>query len=416
MCSTTDTPIQRRRHEVRPGEPRSGTFLVWRVLGFGGRSNPLLYSRCIGAVARASQALLMALEHSSAVRSWSQIYVDDPAIVQSGPVADRLRALNVLILFWLTLGLPLAWEKGGLYSLATPHQWIGVTFSTLRPGLTLMELPEQFLEGMAELLEEILAASVVPTQLVTKLAGRAARVAYVVPEARPFAGAFYAVLTAAEAARKAGAREAPPGRIACRRLRAAAAWFLTLIRGGEDHAAIPLHRLVFHHEPTPAPLVRRVEVDASPWGAGAVLFVDNVPTAWWATSWSASDHPEEVRIGDTSWQSYFEYLALLMVLIAWAQPLAVLPIVGDNTSSLTNLVNIKGRRSMAKVARELAWRKARYGWRYVVGHLPTEVNTMADALSRLADPQPSPVPPVLEAVTRIPAPEVATIWQVPALE
>ena len=94
----------------------------------------------------------------------------------------------------------------------------------------------------------------------------------------------------------------------------------------------------------------------------------------------------------------------------------MLPILGDNTSSLTSILQVKGRRSMARVARELAWRKARWGWRYVVGHLPTEVNTMADALSRLADPQPAPIPQLLQAVTRIPAPDVGSIWQVPALE
>ena len=135
-----------------------------------------------------------------------------------------------------------------------------------------------------------------------------------------------------------------------------------------------------------------------------------------APTWVPAEHLSDVQVGSTRWQSYFEFLAVLLVLMTWARPNECLCILGDNSSSLTNAVQIKGKRSMARVARELAWRKAREGWRYVVGHLPTEVNSVADALSRLAEPTPAPLPPGLSRVPRIQAPAVRDLWRIPILE
>ena len=38
-------PLRRTRAPLHPDEPLEGTFLVWRVLGFGGKAFPLLYAR-----------------------------------------------------------------------------------------------------------------------------------------------------------------------------------------------------------------------------------------------------------------------------------------------------------------------------------------------------------------------------------
>ena len=38
---------------------------------------------------------------------------------------------------------------------------------------------------------------------------------------------------------------------------------------------------------------------------------------------------------------------------------------------------------MNAIAREIAWRKIVFGWRYSLTHLPEELNDEADALSRL---------------------------------
>ena len=60
--------------------------------------------------------------------------------------------------------------------------------------------------------------------------------------------------------------------------------------------------------------------------------------------------------------------------------------LGDNTGALQNALSLKGKGILLAVAREVSWRKAKYGWNFRVGHLPSEANVIADALSRVADP------------------------------
>ena len=44
-CCLVESPIRRTRAALDESEPRSGRFLVWTVLGFGGKAYPLLYAR-----------------------------------------------------------------------------------------------------------------------------------------------------------------------------------------------------------------------------------------------------------------------------------------------------------------------------------------------------------------------------------
>ena len=77
-------------------------------------------------------------------------------------------------------------------------------------------------------------------------------------------------------------------------------------------------------------------------------------------------------------------------------------------------LHLKGRNALSKISRELAWRRARDGWRYVVGHLPSERNVLADALSRLAAPGHSAkaLPSELGGATRLDPPEIASLWTI----
>ena len=81
-------------------------------------------------------------------------------------------------------------------------------------------------------------------------------------------------------------------------------------------------------------------------------------------------------------------LALIVSLLVWGDEYAssdVLEIVGDNTGSLQDALSLKGSGALNTLSMELSWRKAQHGWAFTVGHLPSEANTMADALSRLAE-------------------------------
>ena len=44
-CCLVEVPITRKRAALDDSEPKSGQFLVWTVLGFGGKAYPLLYAR-----------------------------------------------------------------------------------------------------------------------------------------------------------------------------------------------------------------------------------------------------------------------------------------------------------------------------------------------------------------------------------
>ena len=44
-CCLVEAPLRRTRPALDASEPESGRFLVWTVLGFGGKAYPLLYAR-----------------------------------------------------------------------------------------------------------------------------------------------------------------------------------------------------------------------------------------------------------------------------------------------------------------------------------------------------------------------------------
>ena len=44
-CCLCEVPVRRRRRALDPQEPKQGHFIVWHVLGFGGRTYPLLWAR-----------------------------------------------------------------------------------------------------------------------------------------------------------------------------------------------------------------------------------------------------------------------------------------------------------------------------------------------------------------------------------
>ena len=105
-------------------------------------------------------------------------------------------------------------------------------------------------------------------------------------------------------------------------------------------------------------------------------------------------------------------MTLLLCLIIWGD-LAVdssLTLRGDNIAALQDAVALKGRGLMNAVARELTWRKALFGWQFNVEHIPSELNCVADALSRLYADEASSLPASLTTVHRVDVSELGRIW------
>jgi hypothetical protein len=95
-CAHVEESISLSRPKIEKEEATKGHVVVWRVLGFGGRPNPLVYSRAESFAMRSAQALLgppvRSSQHQSLSRSRGQLYVDDPVWTHAG----TLRAKNQL--------------------------------------------------------------------------------------------------------------------------------------------------------------------------------------------------------------------------------------------------------------------------------------------------------------------------------
>ena len=110
-----------------------------------------------------------------------------------------------------------------------PYTWIGVLFSVPSPGIARMTLPRQFVDELLALCRVFLKASHLALTMADSLAGKAGRVAYVLPLTRPFVATLYAALVASLRVRAARARKAPPQDVACHRFRHGAQWVVRIL-------------------------------------------------------------------------------------------------------------------------------------------------------------------------------------------
>ena len=395
--------------------------MVWRVLGFGGRPNPLVFSRAASFASRVAQAMLGADRPHDQRRSGLhapgrlQLYVDDPTLVARGTAEQVQVSFDVVLLLWLSLGIPLAWKKGQTFDESESHRWIGILYFITKQG-ALMRLPEDFVAELLKLLEAVSKVDgTISENEADVLVGKAARVAHVVPSAKPFVASLWGALAGARRAAVAGVREAPPGRMPCRRFCFAASWLRALLK--EDGSApMPLGRLV---TPRPPPSATRsgwwVEFDASPYGGGAVLKnPEGIAVEYFAVVWDGAEAIHlNVAIEDPAYQTFWEFATLFLVLMVWGDKFVEesLLILGDNTAALSNALSLKGRGCLLAVAREIAWRQARRKWCFETGHLPSEHNVIADALSRIVDPKGKAWPSLaLSVAEAVQPPKLQDLW------
>ena len=207
--------------EVRDRASPTGTYIyLWKTLGFGGKTFPNVYGRAASFACRSGTALMT----PDVTRC--QLYVDDPVISACGPLELAERELSLPLMWWLVLGPILAWSKGSFGT--GSHVWIGVKY-TPGPYIT-MELPPDYLRSTLETIEPLCAyAGNVALGTCRSAVGKAARIAYIAPDATPFVsqlwGALAGGLRAAELALPGTSRNQLPAR----RFMAAARWLSRLI-------------------------------------------------------------------------------------------------------------------------------------------------------------------------------------------
>ena len=178
-ASTVPKGITRTRSALDSEEPSTGTVLLWRVLGFGGHANPLVYSRVASFTSRSGQALLFHPQQKSGIgHGRLQLYVDDPALVVAGNRKQQMEAIDLLVCWYLVLGIPLSWSKGHYSEASAKHEWIGVQFQVREKGVTTMSLPPEFASNLLTLAKKFSGNSKMATvKEAQELCGRAGRVA-----------------------------------------------------------------------------------------------------------------------------------------------------------------------------------------------------------------------------------------------
>ena len=305
----------------------AGRCVVWRVLGFGGKPNPVVFARAASFASRTAQALLKpygaaSVGHAGVAPGRLQLYVDDPVLTVAGSVEETEAAVDLVILWWLMLGLPLAWVKGVLSE--GPHVWIGAVFTLREPGYATVELPAEYLTELHKLLKVLTGpCRTASLSEARRLVGKCARVAYIVPDAVPFAAAMWGALAGSlRAAAPEGRLEAPPGRVACARFRSSAEWFRALLDPATE-GVLPLTRHVRTEEQSEPRLSNlSVRFDASVWGGGAILFAGLDPIEYFAVRWKTEDaNLLGFTTGNPRHQTFWEYLTMFVALAGVGKPL-----------------------------------------------------------------------------------------------
>merc|ERR1712085_77085 len=347
-CANTGFELSRSRSSIYDGELVLGSFVVWRTLGFGGRPNPLVFSRVASFACRTAQALLgspsdtgVSLEAGLAPGR-AQLYVDDPIVSVRSTEVDAKYTLDLVILWWLVLGIPLSWKKGFLTSGATPHRWIGIDYTLTAEGAVMRLPPAYVAELLARLLPLCSTKGVIAADELDALVGKAGRVAHVVPSAKPFVAGLWAGLSEVRASAREGRWESPPGTVPCRRLCFAASWIRALLAEDES-CPLRLERLVSATPACPTLGGWVIEFDASIYGGGPLLRDgDGRVVEYFAVVWFGGEAQHlDVVPHDSSFQSFWEFAILLLALCTWGDYFVheKVAVLGDNTAASSRVAN-----------------------------------------------------------------------------
>ena len=134
-----------------------------------------------------------------------QLYVDDPVLSLVGAQSDVDAGIDILLVWWLCLGPPLAWKKGSCGT--GPHRWIGAIFdvkpaagasAAIRAQIgaashyVVVTVPPDFVKTLTEDLDLFVCGSGhIGDEGVQRTLGRCGRLAYLIPAARPFVSALW---------------------------------------------------------------------------------------------------------------------------------------------------------------------------------------------------------------------------------
>ncbi|CAK0883204.1 unnamed protein product, partial [Prorocentrum cordatum] len=372
-------------------------WAVFRRLCCGMASAPLVWGRVGAAACRLGQAMFQ--PHELRI----QCFVDDPAICTRGPPHQRKRLLGALLLFWAALGFRLNWKKA-IRGQTVP--WIGAQLELQRRwrrkcrrhawGIQVTLAPKKFRE-IVEAVDAIhRSTGVVHVKEVRKIAGQLSWASGLLPWLRGFNACLWAALAAHDQEQNAqalrfSAKKRPGQLFFLLRIQQAITWIRLLFAGlirDREGKAITVQRWT-NATTRLADLSACIRTDASPYGFGAIFFVDGAPRAWIAEEWADADlELLHATRGDPAWQAEWELLALLVAVDCWLPRLedeALALLQTDATAALFSAARLAGRTPlMNALAAELALRFESANVHVSLEHVAGTLNFECDALSRIS--------------------------------
>ena len=320
-------------------------------------------------------------------------YVDDPLAAVRGTTAERKLNMTIMILVWAALGFKLAFAKG---QAGRTISWIGGTFTihssgSKTTGVTATVKDSIVSDIMADL-EAMLAVNIVTKKALHSLIGKLSHAAGLLIIMRPFLDPLWAAWAQADMPNLRG-------RVWVRAIRTELKWCHSFFSG----SGLSVKR--FFSVDAYCRRGTKVEIgtDASPWGLGGYLMVNDTLTRYFACPLSDDDLAKyKLQRGDPKGQQLWEALAVLVAVDLWSKmcPLEriILSVKSDNVAALTLLVKMRppaahdanGVRipstTMAVVARELAMRLIIMSFPPDPVHTPGVGHIIADRLSRVHAP------------------------------
>jgi len=309
-----------------------------------------------------------------------ETYVDDPIAIARGQENVRNHMFLRVIMVWLAIGHRLAWHKGQIGGNVT---WISVTYR-IHGRSVITTIKQELLDDILTFCITILTENVFPLAKLRTLVGKAVHVGGLIYMWRPFVKLLWAPLLLGD-----DADYAPKNCCWCKRIRVAALWLVAFIRGQQGSITRTFDAASYAGVGMPL----CITIDASPWGIGGTLEINNVVTAYFydaVSEWDVKLHG--IVIGDHKSQQCLEALAILVALRLWTSYWAgrriQLHVTGDNVAALTLLLDLRSSgKTLGLVARELALDIASALYApSLVSHIPGISNVTSDALSRIPMP------------------------------
>ena len=334
-----------------------------------------------------------------------QVFVDDPFFAARGTRRKRRRALCVAILFWMAMGLALSWKKRQLRPSVI---WIGAGLEATSEEITL-SIQAKFVLKMLTECRELLKLRHITVKRMRSFVGGMAWMMVIIRWVRAWLSPLWSAIALA------AQWEGPPERasIGLQQVRHSLTWIEAFLSGqrGSIVRTIPV-------EPASLWALIQIVCDASPYGVGGVLLLNKVPTAWIHDAITEEDHRRMgTAAGQCEGQATFEALAVLVAIRTWLplwrdHPTTVV-VQSDSMAALGAAAKAgSGVPQMNLVIREMALDMAEGNYQVdLFGHVPGELNSWADALSRLLDPTKEvAIPDELLQVSRTEVAPRTTSW------